>query len=70
MGKKPKKTKGVGATVIEALKKDKTNQQVLDLIRKKFPDSKTSLASINWYRTKARAEGMEVPTSRELSKKC
>lgn len=65
--KKPKL--GVGTVAIEAVKAGKTNEQALEAVKKKFPDAKTSLASINWYRNKLRADGdKSVKTARELKK--
>ncbi len=72
--KKEKKTKttpkrGVGTVAIEAIMASKTNEEALTACRKEFPEAKTSLASINWYRNKLRGEGKKVPTARELKKK-
>lgn len=63
--KAPKGT-GIGDAIREALKAGKTNQEILDIVKKKFPDSKTSLSSVNWYRGKMRAAGEKVPSGREL----
>lgn len=69
--KKEKKApkRGVGAVAIEAIKAGKTNEEALEAVQKEFPDAKTGLASINWYRNKLRSEGHKVPTARELKKK-
>ncbi len=72
--KKEKKTKaapkrGVGTVAIEAITAGKTNEEALEACRKEFPEAKTSLASINWYRNKLRGEGKKVPTARDLKKK-
>ena len=73
LGKEKKEKKapkrGVGAVAIEAILAGKTNEEALEAVRKKFPEAKTSLASINWYRNKARSDGEKVPTARELKKK-
>ncbi len=61
--------RGVGTVAIEAIKAGKTNEDALAACQKAFPDAKTSLASINWYRNKLRSEGAKVPTARELKKK-
>lgn len=43
-----------------------SNEEALAAVRKKFPRSATSLASIAWYRVKLRKELPEmVPTDRE-----
>ena len=60
---------GVGTVALEAIRAGKTNEEALEAVRKKFPEAKTSLASINWYRNKARSDGEKVPTARELKKK-
>lgn len=63
--KAPKR--GVGTVAIEALKDRKTNEQALAAVMAEFPEAKTTLASINWYRNKLRQDGdKSVPTSREL----
>ena len=65
--KEPKR--GVGTVVIEALKAGKTNEEALAVVQAEFPDAKTSLASVGWYRNKLRADGdKSVKTSRELKK--
>ena len=60
---------GVGTVALTAIRAGKTNEEALEAVRKKFPEAKTSLASINWYRNKARSDGEKVPTARELKKK-
>ena len=69
--KKEKKApkRGVGTAAVEAITAGKTNEETLAAVRKEFPDAKTTLASINWYRNKLRSEGKKVPTARELKKK-
>ncbi len=64
-----KSKRGVGTVAIEAIMDGKTNEEALAACRKAFPDAKTSLASINWYRNKLRVEGKKVSTARELTKK-
>lgn len=65
----PKEKKiGVGDIATAAIRAGKTNEEALDEVKKAFPDKKTSLASINWYRNKLRADGESVPTARELKK--
>lgn len=64
--KEPKR--GVGTVAKEAIRAGKTNEQALEAVQAEFPDAKTSLASINWYRNKLRSDGENVPTSRELKK--
>ena len=65
-GKQPKR--GVGAVATEAILAGKTNEEALEVVKAEFPDAKTSVASINWYRNKLRSEGKKVQTARELKK--
>lgn len=63
-----KKEKGpsIGSVAMEAIRKGATNQEALEAVQAQFPDCNTSLASINWYRTKLRKDGEPVKSSREL----
>ena len=63
----PKKT--IGSVACDAIRAGKTNGDALAVVMKVFPEAKTSLASINWYRNKLRGAGEKVPTARELKKK-
>lgn len=63
---KAPKAPGVGDLAKDLIRAGKTNEQVLEAVREKFPDAKTSMASINWYRNKLRGDGETVPTAREL----
>lgn len=47
---------GIGAFCMDLIAKGKTNEEVLEAVKKKFPDAKTSTASIAWYRNKAKEE--------------
>lgn len=70
--KAPKR--GVGTIAIEAIKAKMTNEEVLEVVKKEFPDKNTSLASVNWYRNKLRSDGKKcddgskIPMVRELKK--
>lgn len=64
--KEPKR--GVGTVALEAIRAGKTNDEALEAVKAEFPEAKTSLASINWYRNKLRSNGEKVPTARELKK--
>ncbi|ADK73422.1 hypothetical protein RDJLphi1_gp21 [Roseobacter phage RDJL Phi 1] len=64
--KAPKR--GVGTVAMEAIAAGKTNEEALEAVKAEFPDAKTSLASINWYRNKMRADDKSVPTARDLKK--
>ncbi len=68
--KEPKEPKrGVGTAVMEAIKAEHTNEEALEITLKEFPDARTSLASVNWYRNKMRSMDKTIPTARELKKK-
>ena len=67
--KKTEKKRGIGDAAVEAIKAKMTNDEALKAIKEEFPEAKTSLSSINWYRNKLRTEGANVPTARELKQK-
>lgn len=60
------KTPGVGDLAKELIRAGKTNEEVLAAVKEKFPEAKTSMASVNWYRNKLRTDGEDVPTARSL----
>ena len=60
------KVPGVGDLAKELIRGGKTNEEVLAAVKEKFPEAKTSMASINWYRNKLRGDGETIPTAREL----
>jgi len=64
--KAPKR--GVGTVAMEAIAAGKTNEEALEAVKAEFPEAKTSLASINWYRNKMRADDKSIPTARDLKK--
>jgi hypothetical protein len=65
--KKPRVQKdGVGKLAQELILAGGDNESVFNAVKAKFPEAKTSMASINWYRNKLRGEGKGVKTSREL----
>lgn len=57
--------KTVGDTARREIEAGKTNDEVLEIVRKKFPGASTSLGSISWYRSKLRREDPKVPTDRQ-----
>lgn len=66
---KKEKKRGVGDAATEAIKSGLTNEAALAAVKKEFPDSKTSMASMNWYRNKLRASKTKgVKTNREVKK--
>lgn len=60
------KAPGVGDLAKEMIRNRATNEEVLAAVKEKFPEAKTSMASVNWYRNFLRGEGENVPTAREL----
>lgn len=62
--KAPKR--GVGDVAKEAIAAGKSNDEALASVQAEFPEAKTSLASINWYRNKMRSTDPSIPTAREL----
>lgn len=58
----------ISFVITQSLLKRKSNEEVLKDVRKSFPNAGTTLATIQWYRTKLRQEGNNIPTSRELKK--
>ena len=61
--------RGVGTAAIEAIRTGQTNEETLNTVMAEFPEAKTTLASVNWYRNKLRTDGEDVPTARDLKKK-
>lgn len=73
--KKPKKVKepkaprrGVGTVAREGIREGLDNDEVLAKVMAEFPEAKTTLQSVNWYRGKMRQEGETVPSARDLKK--
>lgn len=62
------KKEGVGSVAIAAILAGQNNEEALATVKEKFPEAKTSVASINWYRNKLRSDGENVKTARELKK--
>jgi hypothetical protein len=61
------KAPGVGDKAKELIRSGLGNKEVLEGIKAAFPESKTSMASVNWYRNHLRGLGEDVKTARELS---
>lgn len=55
----------IASVAEEALRRGLTNQEVLALVRERFPEAGTSSASIASYRARLRRDGEDVPTSAE-----
>lgn len=56
-GEKKPRGLGIGAFCMDLIKAGKGNEDVLAAVAKKFPDAKTSAASVAWYRNKLKSEG-------------
>lgn len=66
---KEEKKRGVGNAAQDAIKSGLTNEEALVAVQAEFPNAKTSMASINWYRNKMRqTKKSGVKTNRELRK--
>lgn len=59
----------IGSVARENLKAGKTNEQVLEAVKKQFPDGGTSLQSVSWYRNDMRSKGDKVSTAKEAKAK-
>jgi peptidoglycan hydrolase CwlO-like protein len=67
-GDKPaEKTPGVGDLAKKLIREGKGNKEVLEAVKAAFPDAKTTMSSINWYRNNLRSLGEDVKTAREIS---
>jgi hypothetical protein len=54
--KKPR-GRGIGAFACDLILKGKTNEEVLEAVKKQFPDASTSASSVAWYRNHLKNEG-------------
>lgn len=61
--KAPKVT--IGSVAREAILDGQSNKEALETVRDQFPDCKTTLNSINWYRNDLRKKGHDVPSPRK-----
>jgi hypothetical protein len=59
----------IGDAAEDAIRRGRTNREVLELVRAKFPHGATSLESVAWYRSRLRRNGEDVPTDREAKAK-
>lgn len=59
------KKPGIGDFIKTQILAGKDNEKILELVLTKFPDANTTNASVNWYRSKLRQEGEDVPSSRK-----
>ena len=56
---------GIGDLAFALLQKGWPDHEILKAIVAEFPGCGTKIASIRWYRSKARGEGLPVPLNRE-----
>ena len=56
----------IGGVACEAIRAGLTNDEVLTKVFEQFPNAKTSIASITWYRNSLKSGGENIPTSREI----
>lgn len=59
------KKPGIGDFIKTQILAGKDNEKILELVLTKFPEANTTNASVNWYRSKLRQEGEDVPSSRK-----
>ena len=64
--KEPKR--GVGTVAREAIRAGKTNEEALAAVVAEFPDSKTTLPTMSWYRNALRKEDPSIPSGRDAKK--
>ncbi len=64
--KTPKR--GVGTVAREAIAAGKSNEEALAAVKAEFPDSKTGLQTISWYRNSMRKTDASIPSGREAKK--
>lgn len=69
--KKAKIAHGTGVTQLayEQIRKGKTNEQTLEAVMKKFPESRLGIAGVSWCRNKLRKDGEKVKKQSELKGK-
>lgn len=61
---KPAK-RGVGTLIREQLIAGASNEAALEAVKKEFPESSTTKATVSWYRNELRRKGEKVPTAAE-----
>lgn len=55
----------IGEIAEEAIREGRTNAETLEIVRAKFPEARTSPASVAWYRARLRKIGEDVLTDIE-----
>lgn len=64
---KPKK-RGVGTVINEAILAGKSNEEALEAAKAEFPDAKTNINTVSWYRNNLRKTNPDVPKARAAKK--
>jgi len=62
------KKRNIGNAAIDSITSGASNEDALKAVLAEFPDAKTSMASINWYRQKLRTTDKSIPTARDIKK--
>lgn len=52
----------IGKVATDAIADGRTNAEVLDLVRARFPHARTTPSSVAWYRSQMRRDDPSVPT--------
>lgn len=60
--------KTVGSVAQAAIRAGKSNEQALAAVKRAFPETQATLASVAWYRNRMRQDGEKVKTARELKR--
>ena len=55
--------------IAAALKRGRTNQEVLERIRKQFPNTTMTLPTVNYHRNQLRKLFPKIPSEREAQRK-
>lgn len=56
----------IGDVVMETIRSGGTNADALAAARARFPQARTTLASVAWYRSHLRSKGEKIPTDAEV----
>lgn len=56
----------IGSVACEAIREGLTNDEVLLRVFEKFPNAKTSIASVTWYRNSLKSAGENIKSSRQI----
>jgi hypothetical protein len=65
-GTNKRRNLGIGKLAQQAIRSGMTNEETLLAVLAAFPDARTTVGCIRWYRNRMRKRGEDVPTSREV----